>query len=293
MSLVRYEEVLPWAAGIQREVLERRMPPWSPEEGHLAYRGERFLSATEIDVLADWTAGATPEGDPEAVTEPEPVRPALQGEGVVTLEPGSVRLGPDESEKQACRVVAVPLAEPRWLTGVELRPGAPRSLRRAVIWRGGECGSGRAPLMAWVPGLPPLELPPGSGVPLEPGQLLALQLEYQKTWDDDGRVVQDASQLRLRLAPGPRRAPQHRSADGEPLASGATLLALTPTGAGDERLEVVAQAPEGGAVVLLELRRPEPLWLGRYELAQPLHLPAGTRLLSRGGNAFAELLPDP
>jgi len=295
MPLVDYQQVLPWAAGIRREVLERRMPPWGPEEGHVTYRGERLLSAAEIDVLADWTSGATPEGDPAA--DPVEARAAagseLEGEALLTLQAGSVRLGPDEAEKRACRVVEVPGDVPRWLTGAELRPGAPRALRRAVLWKGGECETGQAPLMAWVPGQPPLELPRGSGERLAPGQLLALQLEYRKIWDDDGRVVEDASQLRLRFAPGRLREPDHRVADGDPLPAGVTLVALTPSSAAGETLEVVAQRPEGGPVVILELRRPEPLWLGRYELAEPLRLPAGSRLRTTGGSVFAELLADP
>ena len=32
MSLESYRSIVPWGAAIQREVLQRRMPPWQPEE---------------------------------------------------------------------------------------------------------------------------------------------------------------------------------------------------------------------------------------------------------------------
>jgi hypothetical protein len=295
MSLLRYQDVLPWAAGIRREVLERRMPPWSPEEGHLELRGARLLSAVEIDVLADWVTGATPEGDVALdPLETPPPRHGLEGETLLTLRLEPVRLGPDESRKTACRVMEVALGEHTWLTGAELAPGAPHALRRAQLWKGRHCADDAAPLMVWLPGQAPLELPPGSGEPLAPGQPLALRLEYQKAWNDDGRVVEDASELRLRLDPGPpRREPRRRAADGEPLPGPADLLALSPVSAGAGPVEVVALRPGAEPAVLLELRRPDPLWLGRYELAEPLRLPAGTRLRARGGPVFAELLPDP
>jgi hypothetical protein len=59
----------------------------------------------------------------------------------------------------------------------------------------------------------------------------------------------------------------------------------------DTVLEVVAESPDGHREVLLELRRPEPLWVGRYALAEPRSLPAGSVLRTRGGGAWVELLP--
>jgi len=291
MPLVRYEEVLPWTGGIQREVLERRMPPWPPEAGHADLRGERLLGAREVDILAEWITGAAPEGDPEPAVEARDT-PAVTGEeGVLRLAMDPVRLEPDEAETAACRVVEVPVTGRRWIVGVELRPGEPRSLRRAVIWKARECDDVRAPLFVWVPGQPRLVARHDSGEPIGPGDAFAVRLEYRKTWDDDGYAVEDASELLIRLETEARRPPLRRLADGSPIDDATQLVELTPGAPEGPVVEVVARRPGETPLVVLELRRPDRLWLGRYELTEPLRLPAGSTLHSRGGPVFAELLP--
>jgi len=293
MPLVRYEEVLPWTAGIQREVLERRMPPWPPEAGHVDLRGERLLGAREVDILAEWITGAAPEGDPEPAVATRSI-PAVTGEeGALRVEMGPVRLGPDEAEKAVCRVVEIPVTGRRWIGGVELRPGEPRSLRRAVIWKARECDDARAPLFAWVPGQPRLVARRDSGEPIGPGDAFAVRLEYRKTWDDDGYAVEDASELLVQLETEARRSPLRRLADGSPIDDAMELVALTPGTPEGSVVEVEARRPGEAPLVVLELRRPDRLWLGRYELTEPLRLPAGSTLHSRGGRVFAELLPLP
>ena len=79
MSLLRYEEALPWASAVKLMVLERRMPPFLPAEGVGSWRGARDLTAREVDLLVEWVSGGAPRGEgPEDGPE---LRDATRGAG--------------------------------------------------------------------------------------------------------------------------------------------------------------------------------------------------------------------
>ena len=48
---MRYLEALPWANSIARQVLERRMPPWLPDDGAGDFAHARTLDERETDLL--------------------------------------------------------------------------------------------------------------------------------------------------------------------------------------------------------------------------------------------------
>ena len=62
MSLLDYQEAVPWANAIKLSVLEGRMPPFLPGDDGGPFQGARALTAQEIDTIVDWTVGTTPEG---------------------------------------------------------------------------------------------------------------------------------------------------------------------------------------------------------------------------------------
>ncbi len=63
-SLLKYEEVRPWATAIKEEVLERRMPPWGAVKGFGEFRDDQGLTQEQIELIADWVEGGAPEGEP-------------------------------------------------------------------------------------------------------------------------------------------------------------------------------------------------------------------------------------
>ena len=63
MSLLKFEEVRPWAVAIKEEVLNRRMPPWNAVKGFGEFKNDPSLSQEEISRIADWVEGGAPEGD--------------------------------------------------------------------------------------------------------------------------------------------------------------------------------------------------------------------------------------
>jgi hypothetical protein len=63
-SLVNYDEARPWAKAIKEEVLARRMPPWNAVKGFGHFKNDVGLTQEQIEIIADWVEGGSPEGEP-------------------------------------------------------------------------------------------------------------------------------------------------------------------------------------------------------------------------------------
>jgi hypothetical protein len=89
-SMMTFEEARHWAEGIMEEVLARRMPPWGAIRGFGEFQNDRSLTQKQIELIADWVEGGTPEGDPKYLTQP----PEFAAAPVLALPSGnSVRDG--------------------------------------------------------------------------------------------------------------------------------------------------------------------------------------------------------
>ena len=292
MSLESYRGVVPWGPAIRREVLERRMPPWQPEEGLAGLRGARLLSSAEIDILADWISGAMPEGDESPVAAGNaPRRPVEQRPPDLVLVPKFPTLvGPDDSERSECVILEAPLADPGWLHRLEFRPGNLRVVRRAVIWQADGCDPAAAPLYVWVPGQSEWRLPEGFGERVALGASFGMEIEYLKRWEDDGVELSDQSTLALWFsATGTGPARRIVTGAGLELEGESEVLSLIGVGVGSRPLRLRARLPSGESRLLFEVREPDPLWLGRYEPSDPMRLPPGTMLSATGGEVVIEL----
>ena len=290
MSLTSYRDIRPWGAAVRREVLERRMPPWQPEEGLASLVGARLLSAREMDVLADWVTGAMPEGDADVVGEAQISADGAAEAAHVVVRGAAVRIPADEPEWSHCVVFAAAPASPGAAAVTRLRfgPGNLRVVRRAVIWAGGRCDNTRAPLAAWVPGQADWSAPDGAGQPLADG--FAARIEYRKRWEDDGLALEDASALQLWLGAADRPLRRVLLADASlELDREARLLGWSGTRTEEAPLRLHLREPSGARHLVFEVRAPDPLWLGRYAPEQPIALPAGATLEVSGGELALEL----
>ena len=70
MSLMTYEDTVPWGESIRVELLAGHMPPWSVDAAPARFRNVRPLSARDINVLLTWSTGGTPLGDPAKTPQP-------------------------------------------------------------------------------------------------------------------------------------------------------------------------------------------------------------------------------
>jgi len=62
-TLMTYDEVRPRARQIANATKARQMPPWKAGPSDFAFKNDRTLSASEIEVIQQWVAAGMPEGD--------------------------------------------------------------------------------------------------------------------------------------------------------------------------------------------------------------------------------------
>src|SRR5262244_4346422 len=63
MSLITYKESRPWARSIKEKVLNREMPPWSPESKPGEFKNDHRLAKKDSDTIVAWVDGGAREGD--------------------------------------------------------------------------------------------------------------------------------------------------------------------------------------------------------------------------------------
>jgi hypothetical protein len=288
MSLLEYQEAVPWANAMKLALLEGRMPPFLPTDESGPFQDSRALTAVELDTLVDWAAGATPEGEPlgdDGEAAPPPPAPAdllLRGETDVVLEEG-------ESEKTACLLLPTGLETPRVVTELQVFPDKAAILRRATILVGDSCSEGE-PLATWLPDRDRVSFPEGLGRELAASSTLAVELRYVKGWTDEGKRLGDRSALGLRFSKG--ASPVRSVSIPQPsfaLDRETRLVALCPSSGDGAPLRVEALAPDGSRRLLLAIERFDPAWSEKYFFRSPILLPAGSTLRVSHPGVWADL----
>lgn len=200
-------------AAIENDV----MPPWGARETEecdpvLPFKSDTRLSVEEKQLMRDWIAAGTPEGDPAtAASLPEPPQLDIVDPSVtMTFQTPYTVEG--ENDDFQCFVLDPGNTERVWVTEVQLVPD-----NRVVDHHGlvfldftGESENlatdGRFPcftnpslsgylLSTWVPGAVPTVAPPDTGMPLPPGARIVVQMHYHPT--GQGPEI-DQSSVRLK-----------------------------------------------------------------------------------------------
>ena len=298
------------------EVTERRyMPPWLPDPHLVAYRDVRRLSDAEIATLARWAAAGAPEGDRRDLP-PEPALPSGWRLGapdrIVTL-PAPYPLRAEGADVIRNFVVPFDDAAGRYVSAIELRPGSPGAVHHANVLAD-TTGTARqldladpepgyagmvgavAPgghFLGWTPGREPRPLGEGMAWAIEEGTDLVLQLHLLPT----GRAesIQPAIGLHWSAEP-PHRQPSsiHLGSTAMDIPPGdpayvvtdeleipvdVEALAIYPhahyTG---KTMDAWAVLPDGAQVPLLRIPAWDFDWQDEYRFAEPIVLPAGTRV---------------
>ena len=285
VNLMRYADAIPWANSIARQVLERRMPPWLPDDGIGAFAHARTLDEQETNMLVDWAIGLAPEGDPPEAAPPDP---ALDGDPLPTarLTPASpIRIGEEASEASVCAELVRGEGVGEAAGGFALVSGAGGAeaiRRRATLFVGNGCDDG-VPVFTWVVGQGPRLRPEGAHDPLPAGADLFLAVDYRKGFDTEGYAFED--DLKIAVFPAGDGADVETVAlePGTSEVGPAALLAILPpldhaafSGPGNEVFAVQAVGADGGVTELLRIRRPDADWTERFVLAEPLWLDQGT-----------------
>ena len=221
-SLVDYESAEPYAHAMAHAVLERHMPPMPVDNSGLCntYSNARWLRDAEIRTIADWAAQGAAEGDPAHAPE-LPQAPTDLGSADVTLDTGvEYRPSTEINDDYRCFVLPSPITSRSFVTAYQVLPGEPAVVHHVILYQptseqlaqsardldakddspGYECFGGPGvlsdPVALWAPGSSVIEMPAGTGIALEPGRDLILQVHYNVA----AGSLPDRTRVQLELA---------------------------------------------------------------------------------------------
>ncbi len=245
-----------------------------------------------------WVQSGAPEGDPAD----RPARPTfaddewILGEPdlVVTLEEVPVPAG--KSDVFPKLIGRVMLPEDRWIQAVEFRPGNRKVLHHIIAFQVkgfGEPDLQGGWLGAWAAGTDPMVFPPGTGRLLQKGANILADMHYHPVDTDQ----KDVTRIGIHFVDGavnkelvniwvqnddfeiPAGAKSHQVVSSYKFWQSGKIMGLIPhmhyRGAD---FKFTAYYPDGRQEVLLSVPRWDFNWQTNYELAEPLTVPAGTRV---------------
>jgi peroxiredoxin len=306
MALRTYEDAAAWSETIAEVVRDRRMPPWLADPHHGHFANDRSLSAADREALLTWVRQGCPEGDRKDLPAPRefPADWAIGKPDVVFSMPNEFKVpvqAPRGGVPYQMFVVDTNFAEDRWVQAAEARPGNRAVVHHILVYvrqRGQmrqrtEDGIGYGMLAAYAPGDMPLHLEPGEAKRIPKGSVLVFQMHYTP----NGTAQADRSSVGLVFAKEPPRREVRARAiaqqgfripAGDPdkevrstavFRQDAELIALFPhMHLRGKSFEYRVVYPDGKSEVLLSVPRWDFGWQTSYRLAQPLKLPAGTRI---------------
>jgi hypothetical protein len=292
MSLMTYDDAVPWAESIRDELTAGRMPPWPVDPTSPPIKGGYPISSREVDKIVVWASGGTPQGDPETKL------PAMTFNPRWSLGPPDLKipmdvehtLAPGTIEETAEFSLPTNLSDTKWLKAADLMPGTASIVRNAVI------SIENGPVLAlWEPGGDTTTTPSGTAFRLAPGSKIHLQIHYKKHFDQEQNAVSDRSTIGLYFTDRPLSGRELQSLiidppEGAGDASGSSTFAGTLPGSARivalrpmldrayDSLSVDAITPSGARVPLLRLRGPRPQWFRRYWLRDPVELASGSQI---------------
>ncbi|PRP91306.1 hypothetical protein ENSA5_56550 [Enhygromyxa salina] len=337
-SLDDYAEVAAAAAVLPYAIEAGTMPPWPPGPGCNEYRHARSLDADERELLLTWLAEGAPEGDP-ADEPPASEDPAPTFEPDVTISLPEPYTPTKEPDDYRCFPVAWDGPQP-WVTGFRVLPDQRSVVHHVIAFAadpdqaeevaqldaaddgpGYTCyGSSGLPgarwIASWAPGGRGQAFPEGTGVRLEPGSTLIIQVHYNTSTSDP---VADQSAVELSLADSVERPLVNQPLTnfewvvgsepmlipaGEPEVTHATQidvfsplwstpLAETGVAEGDDlllhfaglhmhqlgvRAKLTIVRADGGDTCVVEIPRWDFSWQGAFELREPLRVHPGDKI---------------
>ena len=315
--LLTYGDVYERRDDIRDAVRGRAMPPWKPVPGFGDFVEPRRLPDAEVATLVRWIEAGAPEGDPAKLPPPRVFPQGWRlGPPDHVLEMAEAYTVPARaSDVYRCFLIHTNFGEDRWVTKVEFAPGdrklvhhvlsyldtgsAAEALDRADPGPGYSCfgGPGFLPaggLSGWAPGAPPRVTADGVGILLPKGATVVLQMHYN---NDATESRTDRTRVALHFAkgqidkrqrsiavlnraftipPGERRH-EVRGSWTARADMHATLISPHMHLLGRE-MKVTATYPDGSVRPLIHIDDWDFNWQGGYVFAQPVPLPAGTRI---------------
>ncbi|HTA43539.1 MAG TPA: hypothetical protein VK789_13885 [Bryobacteraceae bacterium] len=320
MSLLTYTDARPWAKAMKAAVVSQKMPPWfaDPKVGHFA--NDRRLSEAQIHTLVAWVDGGAPEGDAKDKPAPRKFQEGWNIKPDMVIEmPKAFELPPTGTIDYQYILVKGNITQDIWVKEAEMRPSNNAVLHHGKVWvrpPGSHWMEHATPGVPYSVGMgknTPDEgndiigkYNPGLGAQtfdidgsaklIPKGSDFVFELHYTVI----GKPAEDVSRVGLVLAKAPPKM-RYYTSPGTP----AALNMVIP--ANDANAEVVSESTTGADMNLVyiqphahlrgkdfEIRLVYPTgekqtvfkgkfdfnWQLGYDLAKPIVLPKGTKIVS-------------
>lgn len=206
-SLTEYEQAYGLRASIRGAVEEGRMPPWPADDTCRNYVGRNSLAPPQRDTLLQWIDEGAAEGDPEGAP-PAPIpEPTTISRVDLTLPMPAEYTPQVEPNDYRCFLLEWPHDTTKFITGFQAVRGNPAIVHHIAVYlippaladsareraagdpaQSWECFGGPNvsdnrldPFVLvgiWGPGMVTRDFPEGTGLRVEPGSVLALQMHY-------------------------------------------------------------------------------------------------------------------
>jgi hypothetical protein len=220
-ALDDYASAAEWAPVIAAVTAERTMPPFSANNDGSCntYKDAQWLSDEELDLIAQWVDEGAHEGDP-ATPRPDVRTPnVLRGNSIMEIgTPANYTPVPQtyaggEHEDYQCFLALPAMERERFVIGFDVVPGNARTVHHVLAFEvnpdflgnaatmaaldadspdqvGWDCtgaaGEGVIPEgvpVAWAPGTGAVNFPEGTGIRIEEGNAIVIQMHYNLLTD--------------------------------------------------------------------------------------------------------------
>ena len=181
------------------------MPPWPAADGDVPFHDDRRLDESDIATVAAWAAaGGEIDVDPTTPIEPaRSTRTVIDRDIVLQAEP--YKGDTSDPDDYRCQIYDPELTEPAWVQGYGIEADVTEVVHHALLFKasadaresaeesdaadpdiGWSCtglagigGRGSVnQILSWAPGQDPTLLPSDTGIEMQPGDFLVMQIHY-------------------------------------------------------------------------------------------------------------------
>ena len=208
-ALDSYDTVRAFGPSIVDSISQRRMPPFHADNSGECqeFIHSPWLASEDIETITSWVEQGSAEGEVTEIAIPSFSEPEFQTTHSVTFEPYEANFA-TASDDYRCFIVDPQVVQEGFLTGFEVLPSnreiahhmilyAPTSdeaLQQAITFDEADPGPGYScygdpkvenrMIAPWAPGSDQWYYPQGTGIRMNEGQVLILQMHYSNASDN-------------------------------------------------------------------------------------------------------------
>jgi len=290
-----YDMIRGFSPMIREVVRTQRMPPWHADPHYSVFSNDRGLTPTQAKTLVHWIEAGSPRGtgdDPLLKQKKDWPEWALGKPDLVIELPPFTTPASGAIPYQNLKIDN-PMDHDVWVRAVDFLPGQRAVLHHIIATAGGET-RGSISLNNYVPGAIPLEVPKDNGILLPAKSKLHFQVHYTA----NGQELTDVTRMGLYFMKEPPKynyrsmifinlkmkipanTKLHTEVAERKFTQDAVIFSLHPHAHfRGKSSSFVAHYPDGREETLLNVPVYDFNWQSTYDLAKPLTVPAGTRIV--------------